>query len=147
MWLVKFGEVLEFDFLVALVCAAVLLIWSTLDFKCSLVLILLQTLKLSWLIFFKFVYLSRKFGFPTVMFDFWILRFSVTLVFVIMFNTVWWALQDDYATVCVSCLCLCLDGWKLGSNSVKLAVISAVIMGPFYVLFDLCCKITCGQSD
>ena len=81
------------------------------------------------------------------MFDFWILRFSVTLVFVIMFNTVWWALQEDYATVFCIWLYLCFDGWKFGSNSVNFVVVSAGIMGQFYVLSGFCCKITCGQPD
>ena len=97
----------------------------------------------------------------------------IWLVFVIMFNTVsgghskmitllclylacicynvqysvWWALQDDYATVFVTGLYLCFDGWKFGSNSVTFVVISAGIMGQFYVLFGFCCKITCGQLE
>lgn len=64
-----------------------------------------------------------------------------------MFNTVWWTLQDDYPTVFVSGLYLCFDGWKFGSNSINLVVISAGIMGQFYVLFGFCCKVTCGQPD
>jgi hypothetical protein len=63
-----------------------------------------------------------------------VLEFDFLVAFVIMFNTIWWALQEDYATVFVSGLYLCFDGWKLGSNSVNFVVISAGIMCQFYVL-------------
>jgi hypothetical protein len=82
------------------------------------------------------------------MFDFWILRLFRDLG--ICYNvqySVWWALQDDYATVFVSGLYLCFDGWKFGSNSVNFVVISAGIMCQFYVLSGFCCKITCGQPN
>ena len=63
-------------------------------------------------------------------------------------NTVWWALQKRITLLCfVSGLYLCFDGWKFGSNSVNLVVVSAGIMGQFYVLSGFCCKITCGQPD